>query len=175
MWLVIITISVFYILLMITTYNRLNHLKIEIEEMSSNIGNSIELRASYLDDALQIATIGYDNEVEGIKKLTATEKYKNLVALGQTYPELNSTEGYAEALKSAHSYNLLIKKDKDSLNEKIALYNKMLVVFPTNMIAASLGFKKEEFTDEKHSKKNRKVIRRNAYMSKYDISRRSKE
>ena len=69
------------------------------------IGIQKAKRAECLNDALQIAKLSYEKEVSGIEKLTANDRLEQLAFLGQKYPDLQSIQGYNQALNQAYELN----------------------------------------------------------------------
>lgn len=149
---VIIIILVIYI---ISKRNECESLRQGIKHAGSQISNYIEKRNATLNDALNIAKIGYADEVKGIEQLTCEQQLEQLRYLGEKYPSLCSIGNYSETLNQAFMLNADITAAREVLNGNIRNYNETVNSFPGNLIAKLFGYKEEKFIDEENIQKHR--------------------
>ena len=116
---IVIMILVIYV---VCKKNSFNSLQKSIKHGESEIGIQIAKRRDCLDDALRIAKLSYEKEVEGIERLTAGDKLERLAFLGQKYPDLQYTNGYQQALGQAMELDRDITAARQILNGNIREY-----------------------------------------------------
>ena len=68
-----------------------------------------------------------------------------LFALSEAYPTLKANENFAKLQDELSDTENKIQASRRFYNTNVRDFNTKLEVFPTNMIASSLGFKREEF------------------------------
>ncbi len=68
-----------------------------------------------------------------------------LFALSEAYPTLKANENFAKLQDELSDTENKIQAARRFYNTNVMDFNTKLEVFPTNMIASSLGFQKEEF------------------------------
>lgn len=164
---IILIVVVVLVIYVISTRNHFVNLKNDVETQLSNISNYKEMRTKYLKDALGIAKISNEHEIEGIAKLTAEDQYDQLMYLGQKYPQLASIEGYNQALSKVYEINQNIASSKVILNGNVNIYNKSIQEFPANIIAKIFKFEREQLVDEENMAANRSVDTEEVDISKF--------
>ena len=70
---------------------------------------------------------------------------KNLFALSEAYPQLRAVESFAELQDELSDTENKIQASRRFYNTNVMILNTAIESFPTNLIASSFGFKKEEF------------------------------
>lgn len=69
-------------------------------------------------------------------------------AVGEAYPELGSSAQYLELEKQIAEENDQLAAAKRVVNGNVSAYNKMVVSFPTSVVAGSHGWSEQPFFDE---------------------------
>lgn len=162
-WIIIIA-AIYYF---ITTKNRFNELSQSIKHGGSQIGIQKAKRADCLNDALRIAKISYEKEVSGIERLTENDRLEQLAFLGQKYPELQSMQGYNQALNQAYELNKEITAARNLLNGNIRRYNTEIANFPGCIIASIFDYKPETFIDEENYEENKKLDKSEVHFDEF--------
>lgn len=70
---------------------------------------------------------------------------KSLFALAEAYPQLRAVESFAKLQDELSDTENKIQAARRFYNSNVLELNTKIEQFPTNMIASSFGFKKEEF------------------------------
>jgi LemA protein len=90
-----------------------------------------------------ISTTGAQAKAEAENALTAT--LKSLFAVAENYPDLKATQNFLQLQDELSDTENKIQAARRFYNGNVRDYNIKLEVFPTNLIAGTLGFKKKEF------------------------------
>lgn len=152
-WIIIIG-AIYYF---ISTKNRFNALSQGIKRSGSSIGIQKAKRTECLRDAMKIAKISYEKEVAGIERLTENDRLEQLRVLGEKYPELQSIQGFNQALRQASDLDADISAAREILNGNIYTYNTEISNFPGCIIASIFNYKPEAFIDEENYEENKKL------------------
>lgn len=163
----IIVLVIVILIYVVATRNKFNELQKSIKHEGSDIGIQIANRSKCLNDALEIAKLGYEKEVSGIEKLTANDKLEKLVFLGQKYPELHSSQSYQNIINQAMELNRNIAASRQLLNGNIREYNTAITNFPGVIIASIFGYEEEKFIDEENYEENKKIEKTEVDFSKF--------
>lgn len=166
-WIIILAVIILILAYLVSKRNRFQALKNEVDAQKSNISNYIEQRTKYLNDALNVAKISYSHEVEGMEKLTANEKFEQLRALGERYPQLQNTASYQETISRLPMLERDIAASKTLLNGNIREYNEAISMFPALIVAKIFGYKRETFIDEENMESNKVTDRSEVDFSKF--------
>ena len=153
----IIIVLIIIAIYVVVTRNKFNELKNAIKHEGSDIGIQIAKRTACLNDALNIVKLSYEKEIAGIEKLTVNDRLEQLAFLGQKYPELQSINGYQEALRQAMELNKDISAARELLNANIRMYNTAITNFPGNLVASMFGYVEEKYIDEENYEENKKI------------------
>lgn len=70
---------------------------------------------------------------------------KNLFALSEAYPNLRANENFLKLQDELSDTENKIQASRRFYNTNVRDFNTKIEVFPTNIIASSFGFKREEF------------------------------
>ena len=162
-----IIILVILIIYIISKRNEMDALRRSVQHEAANIGIQMSKRASCLKDALNIAKLSYEHEVEGIDKLTADEQLDKLLFMAQKYPELKSTMGYNEIISQAFELNKDISATRELVNGNIRQYNDVISAFPGLLVAKVFGYKREKFIDEENIEQNKVLDKNDVDFSKF--------
>jgi LemA protein len=85
--------------------------------------------------------VGEKGEAEN----TLTGALKNLFALAEAYPTLRASENFAKLQDELTDTEDKIQAARRFYNSNVLILNTKVEQFPTNIIASTFGFKKEEF------------------------------
>jgi LemA protein len=91
--------------------------------------------------AMEAKTVGEKGEAEN----TLTGALKNLFALAEAYPTLRASENFAKLQDELTDTEDKIQAARRFYNSNVLILNTKVEQFPTNIIASTFGFKKEEF------------------------------
>ena len=167
MW-ILIAIIVILALWLISVYNGLIRLKNQTDEAWSDIDVQLKRRYDLIPNL--VATVkGYAAHESGVfEKVTearasamnatgpqakmAAENalsgtLKSLFAVAENYPELKANENFLQLQAQLADLEDKVQAARRFYNGNVRDFNTKLQVFPTNMIAGSLGFKAREFFD----------------------------
>lgn len=168
---IIIAIVVAIIILwFIITSNSLNKAIIKIEEADSGIDVALTKRYDVLTKMLDtvkgyakhekeiiIETIklrkGMSVEEKNAANTKMNEAFSKLNVVAENYPELKSSENFSVLQQSITDVEEHLQAARRLYNANISLFNQMIVVFPTSIIAGMKGLTKKEFFEAEETKK----------------------
>lgn len=78
---------------------------------------------------------------------------KTLFAVSENYPELKANANFLDLQRELADTENKIQASRRFYNGNVMDYNTKMAVFPNNLIAGALGFKKEEFFGAEESQK----------------------
>ena len=174
--LIIILVFVFcFLIWYILVLNNIKKARLKVEEASSNIDVALTKRYDTLTKMLDVVK-GYTKhekdtliEVVNIRKgMTIEEKeetieklnknYEQIKIIAENYPDLKSNENYITLQNSISEVEESLQLARKSYNNNVTNYNKMIVVFPTSIVAKLSGNKKHDlFEADKEKKKDVKI------------------
>lgn len=76
---------------------------------------------------------------------TLTGALKTIFALSESYPDLKANQNFLDLQKTLTEVENAIQPARQRYNETVKALNTKIEVFPNNIIARPLGFKKKEF------------------------------
>ena len=147
--------------------NAFESLRQDIKKAGSEISNYMKKREDSLNDALSIAKLSYGKEVEGIERLTASDKLEQLSFLGEKYPVLQTMGSYSSAVNEAFQLNHDITASRTTLNSNINEYNKVIKAFPGLIVALIFGYKEEKLIDQENLAAHRHLDMKGVDFSNY--------
>lgn len=149
-------------------YNGLIRLKIRTEEAWSDIEVQMKRRYDLIPNLLETVK-GYAAHEKGVfeavtKARTAamgaqtaedhagaenmlSGALKSLFAVSENYPDLKANQNFLDLQHELRDAEDKIMAARRFYNANVRDFNTKMQVFPTNMIAKSLGFKKRDFFD----------------------------
>ena len=98
---------------------------------------------------------GYANAKTDAEKMAASKEMSQgvmqIFALAENYPELKANENFLDLQKQLKEVEDKIGYARQFYNDSVLMYNNKIEMFPSNLVASMLGFKKESFfeADEK--------------------------
>lgn len=167
--LIIILVAIgLLVLWLIATFNRLIRLRHQTDEAWSDIDVQMKRRHDLIPNLIETVK-GYAKQEKDVfesvtKARTAamqasgahnqaqaenmlSETLKSLFAVSENYPDLKSSENFLELQKELRDAEDKIASARRFYNGNVRDINIAIDVFPTNVVAGMLGFKKREFFD----------------------------
>lgn len=163
---VILGIIVLVILWLVVVYNGLIRLKNRVQEAWSDIDVQLKRRYNLIPNLVE-AVKGYaQHERELFEKVTQarasamqaqgtsekaqaenmlTQTLRSLFAVAENYPQLRASENFAKLQDELSDTENKIQAARRFYNGNVRDFNTKLQVFPTNIIAHAMGFKKFDF------------------------------
>ena len=78
--------------------------------------------------------------------------FNRLLGIVESYPDLKASGLYENAMNAVQKYEENVRHARMIYNDTVTKINRMVQVFPTNIVASLFGFEKEEYfqaTEEK--------------------------
>ena len=162
----VVLIVIFYI----SAYNGLQKAKVNTEEAWSQISVQLKRRNDLIPNLVetvkgyakheketlskvvelrnQLTQLPADDH-EGAKQLSnqITDSLKTIFALSENYPDLKANTNFANLQEELTNTENKIAYSRQLFNSSAAVYNKMLVVFPSNIVANIHHFTKVDYLD----------------------------
>ncbi|PIP17986.1 MAG: hypothetical protein COY82_01540 [Parcubacteria group bacterium CG_4_10_14_0_8_um_filter_35_7] len=181
LWIAVAITSIIAILglWLIIIYNGLIRLRNQTEEAWSDIDVQLKRRYNLIPNLIETVKGYASHERELFERVTrarteamhathpteAAEKenmltgaLKTLFAVAENYPVLRASENFAKLQDELSDTENKIQAARRFYNGNVRDFNIKLQVFPTNLIAQRLGFKKKEFF-EIERKEEREVVK----------------
>lgn len=158
----LIVILVLLIFWIIKVSNVVNRAKLKLEEAHSGILIQLRKRYDTLTESMNIAK-GYAKHekyiFENLRRVNdnmsigeISECIQNhdkcaqrLVALGEAYPELKSSELFMKIQSQLSEENAQLAAAKRAYNANVTSFNKLAVTFPISVVCAIKGTGKQEY------------------------------
>ncbi len=174
MGIILLVIIVVIVLAVVGMYNGLVRLKNRVEEAWSDIDVQLKRRHDLIPNL--IATVkGYAaHEKEVFEKVTAARTaaisagstgdkvqaenmlsgaLKSLFAVAEAYPDLKANQNFLELQRELTDTEDKIMASRRFYNGNVRDFNTKLQVFPTNLMASTLGFTAREFFEAAEGEK----------------------
>ena len=157
------------ILWLILAYNRLITLKNRAKEAWSDIEVQLKRRydlipnlvetvkgyAKHEREAFENVTKARAEALKGggsaheqaVKENMLTGALKSIFAIAEAYPELKANTNFLELQRELSDTENKIQAARRFFNANVLELNNKIEVFPSNLVAGTFGFKKEEFFD----------------------------
>ncbi len=81
-----------------------------------------------------------------------SEALGRIAAVAEAYPELKANENYLFTMNSVQSYEKMVRSSRLIYNDSVTKINRILRMFPTNLIGNMLGFKQRDYLEVKEEK-----------------------
>ena len=168
-WIIVIIVA-FIVFWLIATYNGLIRLKNRTEEAWSDIDVQLKRRYDLIPNLVETVKGYAKHERELFEKVTQartrameaknpkeqgeaenmlTGTLKTLFAVAENYPDLKANQNFAKLQDELSDTENKIQASRRFYNGNVRDFNIKLQVFPTNMIAKTLGFKEREKVEVK--------------------------
>jgi len=146
---------------LVTLRNRVHEAWSDIEvqlkrryDLIPNLVNTVKGYAKHEDDVFTKVTeararaMGAQTPAEHAKSENMlTDTLKSLFAVAENYPNLQASQNFLSLQNDLTDTEDKIQASRRFYNGQVRDFNTKLQVFPNNLIAGSLGFKKEAFFD----------------------------
>jgi LemA protein len=160
-------------LVVITTYNSLITARNRIEEAESDIEVQLKRRYELIPNLVNTVKGYAKHEKDLLEKVTAeraslmkgttsdrieasnqlTDTLKSLFAVAESYPDLKANENFKHLQEELVDSQDKIMAAQRFYNSNVRDFNTKLQVFPTNLYAASFGFKPYAFIEASETEK----------------------
>ncbi len=165
-WIILVVILIFLIVYVVSVYNGLVVLRNNVKNQYSQIDVELKRRFDLVPNLVKIVK-GYakhekDTFKEVVKarniyanansmgeQLKANEELSDAVnklfALAESYPELKSNENFMKLQNELSEIEQRIVYARGFYNDSVLKLNNKIEMFPSNIIASMLGFKKHDY------------------------------
>jgi len=172
---IIVIIAICFLAWYIIVLNKIKKAKLKVEEANSNIDVALTKRHDTLIKMLDVVKSYTKHEKETLlevvnirNKMTINEKkevieklnnnYEQIKIIAENYPDLRSNENYIALQNSISEVEENLQIARKFYNNNATNYNKIIAVFPTNIVATLSGNKKQDlFEADKEKKKDVKI------------------
>ncbi|MGO1443042.1 MAG: LemA family protein [Lactobacillus delbrueckii] len=162
----VVLIVIFYI----SAYNGLQKAKVNTEEAWSQISVQIKRRNDLIPNLVETVKGYAKHEKETLSKVVElrnqltqlpaddhegamqlsnqiTDSLKTIFALSESYPDLKANTNFANLQEELTNTENKIAYSRQLFNSSAAVYNKMLLVFPSNIVANIHHFTKVDYLE----------------------------
>ncbi len=164
-WLIVGIIVAVIVIYLIIVFNSLIRLRVKVKNAWAQIDVQLKRRYDLIPNLVD-AVKGYMKHEKAVlteitearsnltkgpieKRAEAsnqiTEALKSIFAVAENYPDLKASENFKMLQEELSGTENKISYARQFYNDTIMRFNTKIQVFPTNMFAGILGFKKEEF------------------------------
>lgn len=175
MWLIILlVIVVLLIIFVISKYNSLVVARNKVKDQFSQIDVQLKKRVDLIPNLVETVK-GYakheketldavikarnsfnsansmSDEIEANNQITGA--LNKLFALSEAYPELKANTNFLDLQNQLKEIEDKISYARQFYNDTVLMYNNMIQVFPSNIIAGMFGFKSEAFFEAKEEER----------------------
>lgn len=177
---VIIAVIVAIVLWLVAVYNGLIKLKNRTDEAWSDIDVQLKRRYNLIPNLIETVKGYAKHERETLEKVinarnqamhaggtaekakaenALSQTLKSIFALSESYPDLKANQNFAKLQDELSDTENKIQAARRFYNGNVRDFNIKIEVFPNNIIAKNLGFKKKEFfeIENEEEKENVKV------------------
>lgn len=166
--LLIIIIICIMVGIYINLYNKMQDYVIRINEVESKIDTNLRTKYDYINRCVSIVKSNEDinkdldkkmfEEIVKLRnrKISNFDLYRKLVeangeflTLKDKYKELNKNEDIKSLSKKIEDIDECLEVNIDYYNRNISEYNKLIKMFPTNIVASICKYKDKLFFDRK--------------------------
>ena len=162
----VVLIVIFYI----SAYNGLQKAKVNTEEAWSQISVQLKRRNDLIPNLVETVKGYAKHEKETLSKVVdlrnqltqlpaddhegamrlsnqLTDSLKTIFALSESYPDLKANTNFANLQEELTNTENKIAYSRQLFNSSAAVYNKMLLVFPSNIVANIHHFTKVDYLE----------------------------
>ncbi|MDW7656048.1 MAG: LemA family protein [Bacillota bacterium] len=167
--LVLLLLAVIIVLIgiwLILAYNRLTRTRIQIEKSWSQVSVQVKLRADLIPKLVQIVQGYATHEKETLVKVMETRtRYLSagttesaiessgdmgnwlhrLMAIAEQYPDLKEDGNYQQLQQQLTDIEQKIALARKFYNDAVMLFNRLVQLFPSSIVASLFGFEKKPF------------------------------
>ncbi|MFV4915933.1 LemA family protein [Lactobacillus delbrueckii] len=162
----VVLIVIFYV----SAYNGLQKAKVNTEEAWSQISVQLKRRNDLIPNLVETVKGYAKHEKETLSKVVElrnqltqlpaddhegamqlsnqiTDSLKTIFALSESYPDLKANTNFANLQEELTNTENKIAYSRQLFNSSAAVYNKMLLVFPSNIVANIHHFTKVDYLE----------------------------
>lgn len=161
----VITVSVLLILLIIVLYNNLISKKNEVDNAYASVDVQLKMRydlipnlvasvkkyaeheRTLLEEITALRTKVLSDTVSPDEKITLdneiSQGMKSILVAVENYPDLKASETFVSLQKSLNEVESQISASRRAYNAQVTLYNNSVQIFPSNIMALIIGFKRK--------------------------------
>ena len=166
---VIIGLIAIVVLWLIFTFNKLVTLRNRVKEAWSDIEVQLKRRYDLIPNLVETVkgyakheSAAFENVTkaraaaisgsanpheQAAKENMLSGALKSIFAVAEAYPELKANTNFLELQRELSDTENKIQASRRFFNSNVLAINNAVEMFPTNVIAGTFGFKKEEFFD----------------------------
>lgn len=168
-WIIAILVGLI-VIFYISAYNGLQKAKVNTEEAWSQISVQLKRRNDLIPNLVETVKGYAKHEKETLSKVVElrnqltqlpaddhegamqlsnqiTDSLKTIFALSENYPDLKANTNFANLQEELTNTENKIAYSRQLFNSSAAVYNKMLLVFPSNIVANIHHFTKVDYLD----------------------------
>ncbi len=163
---IIIIVSIIVVLWLVFTYNGLVRRRYRVKEAWADIDVQLKRRYDLIPNLIETVKgyAAHEKEAfESVSKARAqamgaqsvhekevadnmvTSALKSILAIAEAYPQLRAVESFVNLQNELADTENKIQAARRFYNGNVMELNTKIETFPTNLIAGTVGFKKEEF------------------------------
>jgi LemA protein len=163
---------------LIAIYNGLVKLKNKVEEAWSDIDVQLKRRYDLIPNLLETVKGYASHEKSAFKEVTEARSkamqasapadkakaenglagaLKSLFAVAESYPDLKANENFLDLQNQLAETEDKIQKSRRYYNGNVRDFNTKIQIFPNNLVAPMLGFKKYEFFEVENAEERKNV------------------
>ena len=178
-WIILIIVVVLIALYVISVYNGLVSLRNKVEDQSSQIDVELKRRFDLIPNLVETVKGYTKHEKETLENVIKarntyisadslgeqlkadgelTQAISKLFALTESYPDLKANENFNNLQSELSEIEQKIVYARQFYNDAVLKLNNKIEMFPSNIIARMINFKKKEFFEaQKEERENVKV------------------
>lgn len=177
-FLVILAIVVVAALYLIGIYNSMASLKVRVKEAWSHIDVQLKRRIDLIPNLVETVKGYASHEKEVFENVTKARSalmnastpqqagaadaqlasaLKTLFSVAEAYPDLKAQTSFMNLQVEVRDTEDKIAYSRQFYNSVTREYNEKLVIFPSNLVASTFGFKPEEFFEIEDAKQREAV------------------
>lgn len=153
---------------LILAYNRLTRARIRIDNSWSQVSVQLKMRADLVPNLVETVRGYARHEQETLNQVMETRSrylsaqtsegaikssselggwVHRLLAVAEQYPDLKADENYRQLQTQLSEIEGKIALSRQFYNDAVMLYNRLVEVFPSRMVASLFGFEKKTYIE----------------------------
>lgn len=113
----------------------------EAEVITNTVKNRQQLNSASSTGSLEESESTYQSSLS------------RLIAVSENYPDLKASEVYKSTMASVNKYESNVRLSRMTFNDTVTKYNRLIKVFPANIVANIAGFSQEGYLETSEGKK----------------------
>jgi len=165
-WAIALIVVGIILLALVSTYNSLARAEVDVEGAWAQVETVYQRRADLIPQLVSVAEGAAQFEKSTLESVTAARtNWLNagslnakvsaakemdsalgaLLATFEAYPTLTATQAFIDMQSSVEGSENRIAVERKRFNDSVTNFNKMIIVFPKNLVATMFGFDEKEF------------------------------